>query len=261
MRLPRPAAPAAAAAPPRPRAARRRINKTAMEALLEAYPWLDAADLEFERLVGSGSSGGAAARRPPAPPPLPPPADDPDDGVVGGSDEDEFGGPASPPVEDEADGGDPMEEDEGLAAEELAGLRDEYEWNDHAALYFYSRLLGGRWTLEHAGEAADGACGFARSGPPKTWCGKYGWATSRKFLFSRYGKEGATTLAREWARRAEYFYRLYLASGDVGFKYSQEHVDRYVDSPVFLDYLIGLDVEHPAFDVGTALRKLAPRLG
>ena len=38
-------------------------------------------------------------------------------------------------------------------------------------------------------------------------------------------------------------------------------IQRHEERVFFLDMLIGLDDDHPAFAIGTELRKLAPRLG
>ena len=188
--------------------------------MLEEFPWLDAADLSGE----------------------PRKMDRPWEPIAGEdleeASEREEG--ADPEV-------DPEEIDVPAAAAELAALREEHEWDEHEGACFYSRLLGGAWAKAHTGDAADGSSGFARAGPPTAWRVRFGWARSRSYMLGRYGRDGACALSREWARRADYFYRLFLDAGDPAFTYKQYHVDACPESEVFLDYLTGLVAEDPVF--------------
>ena len=68
-------------------------------------------------------------------------------------------------------------------------------------------------------------------------------------------------LSPRMGKKVRLFYRLFLASGNPDYRYTQEDVDSYEDSVAFLDYLIGLPVDDPGFVVGTELRRLAPQLG
>ena len=250
--LPRAAQPAAAAARPRGR----RVRKEALETMLERYPWLDAEDLQADNRGRQPRRGGgtdsaydvqaASKRRRTVAGVL----DEEDD--LGDGTDSEVARPKAHVAEVDA----------GSALDELAALRDELQWDDHDNSWFYSRLLGGAWTLGATGEVADGSVALARAGEPTAWCARYGWAKSRRYMFSKYGRDPAMALAREWARRADYFFRLWYDSADpAGFRYTQAHVDGYVDSVWFIDCLLGLDNEHPAFREGAALRDLSPRLG
>lgn len=52
------------------------------------------------------------------------------------------------------------------AMKELADVREELAWEGGDPIFFYTRVLGGRWAKENKGEAADGCSGFARSARP-----------------------------------------------------------------------------------------------
>ena len=78
--------------------------------------------------------------------------------------------------------------------EPVAGVHDDQE-------HYMLCILGGRWTHEHAGEAADAAKAMARGGMPSCWAVAHHFPKSKRFHFSRYGLEGARMLAREVVRR------------------------------------------------------------
>ena len=81
------------------------------------------------------------------------------------------------------------------------------------------------------------------------------------FAFSRFGREGGNHLAREFVRRAHYFFRLWLDGGD-GFKYEQQHVDAYKEEPTYSAWAAGLPEEQAwAKRRVEGIRRLAPRLG
>lgn len=244
--------PAPSAGAPK-RATRRRVDNFAQQTLLDQFPWLDAGDFGPEVVKGChhkrATPGGCPKGRAVGEPRPRKRENDPDD-LEGASP-----GPATALEQ-------PPEQaiDVSTALDELADLRGVHEWDEHDPTFFYSRLLGGRSTKAATGEAADGARGVARAGAPTECCSEYAWPKTRSFMFGRYGREGASTVAREWARSADYFFRLYLESGELPFRYTQEHVDGCPESSDLLDWLCSLDTDSPAFAVGVELRKLAPRL-
>ena len=76
-----------------------------------------------------------------------------------------------------------------------------------------------------------------------------------------YGREGAHQLCREWCRRAEYFYQIWLETEEAGFEFNQAHADGYEESVEWLDYMISLPAEDAAFARGMEIRRMAPCLG
>ena len=77
------------------------------------------------------------------------------------------------------------------------------------------------------------------------------------------GRAEAHQLCREYCRRGELFYQLWVES-DCGvdeFDYCDEHIAEYVEDIEWLDFMIGLPTESTAFGRGMELRRLVPRVG
>lgn len=54
---------------------------------------------------------------------------------------------------------------------ELAAIRAEFQAREgEDGMYFYSRVLGGRWTAKHKQFVVDGISGYARNGTPAARC-------------------------------------------------------------------------------------------
>jgi len=230
----------------------RAVPAAAREGLLEEFPWLSEDDLP---------GGCHPARKRARADERPRPAAD-----AAGSESDE------PGLLEEAQGEDaapeepaeeaPVADDAEGAVDELNAVRDECAWHEEDPLYFYTRVLAGRWTwsTREKGHAADGCCGFARGGGPQAWCIAYEFPRQASFMFEKYGRDAACQLAREFCRRGEYYYQLYLEAGDEDFEYTGEHVAGYEESLQWLDFISVLDVEDNAFMKGLELRDLMPRL-
>jgi len=93
-------------------------------------------------------------------------------------------------------------------------------------MFFYTRILGGAWTMRERGMAADAVSGFARAWV-RRWCKLYAWPTSARFSLGRYGRASAHALCREWCHRSEFFYKLWSEAGEAeGFELSAAHGGR-----------------------------------
>lgn len=112
----------------------------------------------------------------------------------------------------------------GSVMDKLREVRDEYVWLGEDPIYFYTRVLGGKWTKEHDGKAADGCSGLARSDEPQAWCVQYGCPRQSGLMFSKFGREAANELARDSGRRGEFFDRLFLECGAEYFEYNVGHL-------------------------------------
>ena len=152
----------------------------------------------------------------------------------------------------------PLEDDPPNPHEELAKIREECCWDEGIA--FYTRVDGGEWTMLHKGKAADQICGYARDAV-KPWCILYEFPRQKSFAFGLYGRPAATELAREYCRRGDYFYSLYLNAEEDEFAFTAAHVAAYPESPAFIDFMCSLEMDDPAFDAGLEVRALVPYLG
>ena len=156
------------------------------------------------------------------------------------------------------------EDDDGCAgAAELADIRSELEWSADDLLFFYTRIQGGDWLRNKTGRSADKCTGFARGGWPQWWCDRYMFPRQRSFAFLTYERDNACMLAKEFCSRAEFFYRTWLLNHDAEFDFvfEQHHLDAYLESVPFLDWLLALSDEGPAFEAGVLLRSLCPLVG
>ena len=128
--------------------------------------------------------------------------------------------------------------DDDAAREELAVIRADYVVGDDENINLYTRILGGAWTMREMGVAADAVSCYARAWC-LPWCASYGWPTSSRYGFVRYGRDEAHQLAREWLRRAEYFYNLFVVAGyDEHFQYTVVHCTEYEENLDFIVFII-----------------------
>ena len=145
------------------------------------------------------------------------------------------------------------------AAGELAEIRAEWAW-DNETSNFYVNTRGGQWLQATHGIAADYATGFSRQWA-KPWCLQYGWQRQKGYKLETFGREGANKLAREWCRRADYFYCIWERSEEPNYVYTEDDVDGYPNNEELLSFMVAEGHESPAFQEGLAVRRLAPRLG
>lgn len=86
--------------------------------------------------------------------------------------------------------------------------------------------------------------------------------TQKSYSFSRYGREAANQLAREYCRRAHYFFSIWLHGRQDSFEYSQAHIDAYDECSEWLAWLDGLaDEDRWSRQRAHVMRSLCPRLG
>jgi hypothetical protein len=101
---------------------------------------------------------------------------------------------------------------------------------------FTTGLLGGTWTMAHSGKAFDAYQSKIRGGSDAIeWCNQYNCTKSARFDISLYGDAQASLMAREWARRLQYFFNIYTSSGDAHYVFSDDDVKSYVPTVGFLE--------------------------
>ena len=167
------------------------------------------------------------------------------------------------PPEDEIDDAE-AEARLAIAVERLHDLREEHanEDEDEDELpdeHFYWRILGGRWTAKHKHIPADQATMYARA-HAKQWCQLFQWSSQKGFMFSMYGQEEAIYLAKAWARKANYFCKLWYDAGATeDFVYSEEQLNSYTESASFLDWAVTVEVDSVTFDRVVAVRHALPQ--
>jgi hypothetical protein len=143
----------------------------------------------------------------------------------------------------------------------LERMREEREvWKtDDDDLYFYVKLRGGKWTIEHAGVGNDCVGSFSRAGIATDFCNNYTFPSMKTFRFSKYGVESARALAREWARLGNYYCILWVSKEcDAVYDFTADEIHDSQDLD-FLDFCMTLNVEDDAWAPSTLLRGYTPK--
>ena len=247
----------------RPSKKARKMTESDRDAYLRQHPWLSACDIgvKSKRKGPAPSSSSSPSSSPfgsssstvtwatPAgdaagptlevvePPPLPPPPEEQDDALLA-----------------------VYEEGDDHAVDELRAERLWWAWDRQDEMDFYCRILGGRWTAANRGVAFDAVLASPRSWA-KGWCEEYSWPVSIRFNYARYTPDGAHQLAREWCRRAQFFFSQWSHAEEDPFQYTQDHVDEYQEDLEWLNFCIDLGADGPIFAKCIEVRNVAPRLG
>lgn len=240
-----------------PPAVRKSIRLNERDALLREFTWLTEEDLP----------GGGPRRKRARPAEVP---GDAEQDLSDDGDEADVHEPVAEAAADDVDLGsdEPLGEaapelelkDDGDARLELAAVRAEWSWEQQDVMNFYTRVIGGAWMKREFGVAADSVSGFPRAWL-LDWCNVYAWPVSARFSFTRFGRAAAHQLCREWCRRSEHFYRVWLEAEVEGFEFTQAEVDDYTEDMEWLNFMIAQPPESPAFARGVQIRRLIPRLG
>ena len=164
-----------------------------------------------------------------------------------------------PPAFDERSDDQQEEVDIDVVREQLACVRAQYEEDLGDDDGFHVKILGGKWTAEHIGTIADRVSANARGQAAMEWCAEFKWPRMTSFAFNRYSEVGAVELAREVARRANHFYRLWLWSDDDPFRYTPEHLESYIEDFEWLDWMCAQDPNSVSFARGQLLRQMLPK--
>lgn len=111
-------------------------------------------------------------------------------------------------------------------------------------------------------DETDCVSGFARAWV-KSWCSAYEWPPSARFSFAKYGRGPAHQLCREWCRRSEYFYQLWVwaEEDEEDFGYTEAQVLAYEEDMEWLDFMISQEADSPAFIRGMEIRRMKPFMG
>ena len=130
--------------------------------------------------------------------------------------------------------------------------------HDFTDSWFYVRILGGNWTFVHTRSDANAVSMYARE-CVKPWCTRYKMPKQKGFHHLKFTEDGANILAVAWARRCDFFLRLWVEAGsDPNFLYDDDMKQSYVPSEEFLDYACALDVRTNQFDAVMELNHAFP---
>ena len=147
------------------------------------------------------------------------------------------------------------------AMDHLMEIRMAYaDEEDEPPIHFYSRIVGGRWTAEHVGVAADSSIAYARR-HSYDWCRMYRWPRQKGFAFATYSERNAVELSKEWVRRGNYYKQLWDDAGSpLDFAYTDAHVEGYEESLVFLEWACSIDADTATMDRIIEVRRVRPVL-
>jgi hypothetical protein len=170
----------------RPRNATARV---AEPNLLARYPWLSQYSTASSGAAGSSSTMEGSADEPNEPEPL---------------DEDEV-----------------MRVFTELEAKRLAWNKD----HESACDDFKTHVLGGAWTKRHKGVSFDAIRASPSNELAKSWCQRYGLATTSSFALNRYGETVCSALALYWCQRMQYFFDVWIDVEDEDYCFLRSDID------------------------------------
>lgn len=102
-----------------------------------------------------------------------------------------------------------------------------------ASEFFKVSVMGGPWTKAHLGVDFDSFRGHFVGNEVARWCGLYSLCKSASFSLSKYGDAHASIMAQSWCHRMSYFYRLWRASKDPAFQYTEGEASLYKEPDEF----------------------------
>ena len=208
------------------------------------HPWLTEEDVKPRRRKRS-----EASRMPKAV-----------DGVCGleGKDVDEGGG-------DSVDEGlDDDSADEPLEVGELSEFSDGLDalHHEYAPLEAHESAFRMRVRTRSVGAGVDKTVhnvivAEARFQATRRWCDSYDWPPNKEFACSAYGYDVGVRLATEFLRRSNFYFNIWLASGDEDYRF-EENSDEIAHVLDFVDWMLTLDVDSRAYARAKELRELFP---
>ena len=90
-----------------------------------------------------------------------------------------------------------------------------------------------------ANSIADGRSYFARAGNAQLWCRTYSFPRQRGYTYRNYGnRDGAHILCNEVARRAQFFYDMWLGNDDAACAFTPEHEASYEKGAEFQEWFV-----------------------
>ena len=141
----------------------------------------------------------------------------------------------------------------------LQRAREEAEEEEGAAPDdFRVRVLGGTWSVASKGVALAAYSAEARPGEPAAWAAAYHFGLTARFEVSIYTATGAACCARAWCAKAQYFYNIYVNSGDENYEFSSADVEGWKEPEDLTSLAAGLAVPR-ALKRFAWLRALRPR--
>ena len=105
--------------------------------------------------------------------------------------------------------------------------------------------------------------GFPKGAKVIAWCGKYKYPKQAVHTFTKYDNsaENCAQLSREYCRRGEHFYLIYVASLDADHQFTQAEIDAYPPNLEWINWLLSIDPECISRRRAREIDMLAPRLG
>jgi hypothetical protein len=144
----------------------------------------------------------------------------------------------SEPVLDSDEEGQPLADDDDVAAAAFAALEEQrLEWLGpalHEPTDFKVTILGGVWTQRNKGVAYGAVRGAAvREESLEAWLQSNGFPKSARFDVSLYGDKNACAMARAWCHRMQFFRDLVVTGDDPTYQYDDGVIAGYTEPSDF----------------------------
>ena len=105
----------------------------------------------------------------------------------------------------------------------------------------------------------DCVAGMARGELAGNWCKLFSMRRMVSFSLALYTMEGAQALAKEWARRMQFYFDLWFEANLTDFDYSQDMIDMCGDSVEFLDVVLAEEDGGPLWKRALEIRECRPK--
>ena len=191
--------------------------------------------------------------------------DDSSSSESGSSSSTDSDGPEDDPDSDGPDDGDDMDAAAAHAAyldaavDELHAMRAMWELEGGVeTIDFDIELRGGRWTAKHRNKACDSFRGRCATGSARTWARAYDLPQTFTAAIGPYGEFLASQLCLAWCHRMQWLFDAYKAGGDPGFIYDPDFLLTYQEEETYLDTVLALSIDDPAFDRVMQIRGIRP---
>ena len=118
---------------------------------------------------------------------------------------------------------------------------------------FRTTMLGGAWTMQHVGVAADAIKAFAAGQTAQTFCTTYHLAKMQTFSIKKFSERDASCLALFWCAKMQHLFDLWIEVAEPPFSWTEELISSF-DEEAIKDELFGERALSDA--VSTRLQKI-----
>ena len=137
------------------------------------------------------------------------------------------------------------------------------EWADEEVVRtpdFETFIRGGAHVQATFGIPYDCIISRPCSEVARSWVQGYFATKTAAFAYKRYGEQAAHMLATGWCHKMQYLFDLFVDSQlHEQFVYQDAELDAYVPAPAYIDWILALPLDSPAYKRHEEIKSLRPR--